>query len=130
MYFSKIYIKTESMGRVYLDYLEDSSLNIRCRNCDSHLTHLNNLKHLDIETVEGKCSTFTILINYIRDNEYTFGQFHKSDYMYIYDVDCPIESVYSGLCCTIKCKMCMTNIGWIHTQNNVSQYLLLKEKFC
>ena len=118
------------MGRVYLDYLEDSSLNIRCRNCDTHLTHLNNLKNLDIETVEGKCSNFTKVINYIEDEQHTIGQFHKSDYLYMYDIDCPIDNIYSGTCCQIYCKMCMEIIGWIHKQNNSFQYLLLKEKFC
>ena len=119
-----------SMGRVYLDFLEDSSLNIRCRKCDTQLTHLNDLKKLDIETVEGKCSNFTKLINYISDTQLTIGQFHKSNYVYMYDIDCPIDNINSGACCQIYCKMCMIHIGWKHTQNNNCQYLLLKETFC
>ena len=115
------------MGRVYLDYLEDSSLNIRCRKCDTHLTHLKNL---DIETVEGRCSNFTNLINYIQDDILTIGHFHKSDYLYMYDIDCPIDNIYSGICCQIYCKMCLTKIGWKHKHNEYVQFLLLKEIFC
>lgn len=118
------------MGRVYLDFLEDSSLNIRCRKCDTQLTHLNNLKNLDIETVEGKCSNFTKLINYIQDDRITIGQFHKSDYLYMYDIDCPIDNIYSGTCYQIYCKMCTAHIGWKHKQNDYNQYVLLKETFC
>ena len=118
------------MGRVFIESMEDSSVKCVCRLCDTHLSDLHYLKNFQIETVEGHCVTFINVINYTTQTDCTIGQFHKSEHLYMYNCDSPLQCNHSGQCHKIYCTHCFSFLGWKHS-NSASEtlYIILKKVF-
>ena len=89
------------MTRSYLDFLEDSSMYIYCKKCDTQISHMDDIIQLNIETENGKC----ILL------KKTNRLYYESDII-------------------IKCNTCMKHLGTIHLLNKMRLFLLLKEAIC
>ena len=113
------------MGRIYLEEIKGKYI-CYCKECDTPLTDLSNMKTLNVETVKGTGTVFTTCDNIIISNVSTIGQFHKSSELYMLDFDCPLECMYTFQCNEIYCKVCLLHIGWsIH-----NSFVLLKSNFC
>lgn len=104
----------------------DCRLKCSCHHCNTQLSGLQFLKNINIETVKGNCVKFTKLINYIESKDATVGQFHKSELVYMFDYDSPLENMYTFDCNELYCKCCMSFLGWSHK----NEFIILKKKFC
>ena len=118
------------MGKEFIEYLDSKKLNIMCKHCNNVITDIEYLKTLSVETVLGQCTTFTETVNTYDSQNCSNGQFHKSDLVYIYDINSPFQCRYSGHCYILYCKICHVCLGWKHIDNNnIPTFLILKNKF-
>ena len=111
------------MGRLFIEYVEDSKLNFLCHECNIVISDMKYLKNINIETVHGQCIGFTKLINITEIKNKCKGQMHKSELVYMYDDDCPLDGLYVSETFNVNCRSCNKHLGWKHKDT----YIILKK---